>query len=50
MAGGVPQVEILILGTGAGQTHIYSSEASSSAVIICDGHPLVLLDVVRPEA
>jgi hypothetical protein len=41
-------LELRILGTGAGQTHVYSSEASSSAVITYNGRPLVLLDVVWP--
>lgn len=41
--------EALILGTGAGATHVYSGEASSSFVVLEDGQPALLCDLVGPR-
>ena len=39
-------LEIVVLGTGAGATHIYSKESSSSFVVLRDGEPVLLCDMV----
>lgn len=39
-------LEIVILGTGAGSTSVYSKECSSSFVVLADNKPVLLVDAV----
>ncbi|PNH11099.1 hypothetical protein TSOC_002073, partial [Tetrabaena socialis] len=41
----VGPLEVLVLGTGAGATYIYSRESSSAFVVLRGGEPLLLCDV-----
>lgn len=42
----IKKVEVVVLGTGAGMTHVYKGEPSSSFVVLVDGQPILLGDVV----
>jgi len=40
-------LELVVLGVGAGSTHTYTGECSSSFMLCLDGTPILMLDVVR---
>lgn len=44
-----PRVQLLVLGTGAGATSVYHGESSSACVLLLEGEPELMLDVVSRQ-